>query len=108
MIYLVVLTMILLGVYMYDLQRYSEGKYNLFLLILTLLIIISGLAYRLGGDGLHYLLEYNTYSIQDGFGWEALNKYKDRPGGGHLCLPGRSDAGAKAGRSGDGIGCCRK
>lgn len=73
--------MILLGVYMYDLQRYSEGKYNLFLLILTLLIIISGLAYRLGGDGLHYLLEYNTYSIQDGFGWEALNKYKDRQPG---------------------------
>lgn len=73
--------MILFGVLMYDLQKYSRGKYNLFFLILILLIIISGLAYRLGGDGIHYLLEYSTYSMQDGFGWEALNKYKDRQPG---------------------------
>lgn len=78
MTYLFILVLILYGIVKYDVTTCKEGKFELYIIIFTILIFISGFSYRLGGDGLHYLNEYNTYLTNDGFGWEALNKYDNR------------------------------
>lgn len=78
MVYLVALLLLMYGVLQYDLQNYQRGKERLFLLIVLYLICVSGLSYRMGGDGIGYMMRYNSYTTYDGIGWQALTKYDGR------------------------------
>ena len=78
MTYLIAFLLILYGVIKYDVKGLSGNANRHYNLILIYLILVSGLSYRLGGDGIVYLHQYKEYLTSDGFGWTALNRYDNR------------------------------
>ena len=76
--YLIPLLMILYCMIQYDINGRVENKSAWYYGIMIYLILLSGFAYRLGGDGQTYLREYSEYSLSDGFGWAVLGKYPGR------------------------------
>lgn len=78
MTYLFIILLILYCIFKYDIYQDKKNKWNWYHFLMLLLILISGFGYRMGGDGMAYLAQYKFYSIDDGFGWEALTRYPDR------------------------------
>lgn len=86
MTYLLVLLVILYGVYSFDIRHKIDYKDRYYHFVLVILILVSGLGYRMGGDGIAYIIEYPQYKLDDGFSWDALNVYSGRqPGWVLLC-----------------------
>lgn len=81
MTYLIVLIIILYGVYSFDIRHKIDYKDRFYYFILIILILISGLSYRMGGDGIGYMLEYSYYKTGELFNWEELNSYISRQPG---------------------------
>ena len=66
MVYLVILLLILIGIYVYDVKGFPKQKIEFFYFVLLLLSFTSGLGYRLGTDMLNYEASYEDYlPIQD-------------------------------------------
>ncbi len=61
MLYLFIVILILVGTVIFDIIGFRKGRLDYFWFIVILLIIMSGFAYRLGGDGYVYYREYGTY-----------------------------------------------
>lgn len=61
MIYLILLFFILIGVFLYDIKKYKKKKVEYFYFIFILMSLITGLSYRLGGDIINYIYEYDEY-----------------------------------------------
>lgn len=78
MTYLIIIILLLYCIFKYDIHQDKKNKWNWYRFIMFLLILISGLGYRMGGDGMAYLAQYKNYSIDDGFGWDALTCYPNR------------------------------
>lgn len=78
MIYLFILLVIVFCVIRFDISGYKNNSHQWYLFIWIYLTLISGLAYRLGGDGIVYVWQYPSYTVDDGFGWEALTAYNNR------------------------------
>lgn len=78
MTYSLVLLVILYGVYLFDIRHKIDYKDRYYHFVLVILILIAGLGYRMGGDGIVYMSEYPQYKINDGFGWTALTSYNGR------------------------------
>ena len=78
MTYLLIIILLLYCIFKYDIHQDKKNKWNWYHFIMFLLILISGLGYRMGGDGMAYLAQYKFYSIDDGFGWDALTCYPNR------------------------------
>lgn len=76
--YLVVLLMILYGVIEFDIRGRRRNRSALYWGIMLYLALLSGLAYRLGGDGMSYVNEFAAYPPDEGFGWAALTGYQGR------------------------------
>lgn len=77
MIYLLLLLFIVIGIYHFDFKNNKYLKKEYFLFISLLLILISGLSYRLGGDVIVYMREYELYSgnFSDLFNLQYLRSY---------------------------------
>ena len=78
MTYLLIIILLLYCIFKYDIHQDKKNKWSWYHFIMLLLILISGLGYRMGGDGMTYLAQYKFYSIDDGFGWDALTCYPNR------------------------------
>lgn len=78
MIYILVLIAIFYGVLTYDIRQKNDTKSSYYHFIMIVLILISGLGYRMGGDGMAYMFEYPQYNVKEGFSWAALNSYPGR------------------------------
>lgn len=79
MTYLIILLVILFCVIHFDILGYSKNSHKWYLSIWIYLTLVSGLAYRLGGDGIVYVWQYPyLYNTDEGFGWEALTSYNNR------------------------------
>ena len=61
MVYLVLFTLLFLFIIIYDLEGNKQYKKFAFLIILTYLILLSGLSYRIGSDTVAYMEEYKLY-----------------------------------------------
>lgn len=62
----------------YDIKEEKKYKKTWYAFIWAYLTIISGLSYRLGGDGMVYVWQYPMYTTYDGFSLEALTSYSNR------------------------------
>lgn len=62
----------------YDLMGKHRNRNKWYNFIWFYLTTISGLSYRMGGDGMEYFWQYPMYTISDGFGWDALTAYINR------------------------------
>lgn len=79
MIYLIVLLVIIFCVIHFDICGYNKNSHKWYLVIWIYLTLVSGLAYRLGGDGIVYVWQYPyLYNTDEGFGWTALTSYQNR------------------------------
>ena len=78
MTYLLIFLVITYCVIKYDICEYESGGDKWYRFIWIYLTIVSGLAYRLGGDGIVYVWEYPMYTVSDGFSWTALTAYNNR------------------------------
>lgn len=78
MVYIFAIVVLIYCIIKYDIYNSAKGKSEWFLFIAVYLTFLSALAYRLGGDGFVYMMEYGSYSISDGFGWKALTNYSGR------------------------------
>lgn len=89
MTYLIVLIIILYCIFRYDIRNNSmKGQDMWFRLILVILVLISGLSYRLGGtDGVTYMIEFRQYSSSiSSISFNYLNKFHGRlPGWVFIC-----------------------
>ena len=86
MTYILILILICYGIYQFDICHKNDYRNRYYNFILVILILVSGLGYRMGGDGMVYVNEYNQYRIVDGFSWSALTAYSGRqPGWVFLC-----------------------
>lgn len=60
-IYSLIIIYLLFCIYKFDLQEKETVNSFPFFLIITCLILLSGLSYRMGGDGYNYEKEYSSY-----------------------------------------------
>lgn len=85
-LYLLIIFLIIIGFFLFDIgggERYND---YLFYTILTLLIFVSGFAYRLGGDGMIYVMEYKNYGTLPDLSLSYLFGFQGRqPGWVFLC-----------------------
>lgn len=81
MTYILILIVIFYCILNYDLRGNVKNREKWFKFILLYLIIVSGLSYRMGGDGIAYVWEYPMYTTNDGIGWDALTAYRARQPG---------------------------
>jgi len=85
-LYLLLLFLIILGFLIYDIDGGSQYKEYAIYTTLALMVFISGFSYRLGGDGLIYLLEYRRYSSLPDVNFSYLCGFNGRqPGWVLLC-----------------------
>lgn len=61
MTYLIVIILILFGVFNFDFGKKSKNRYMLYNLIVVYLILLAGLAYRMGEDGVVYETRYSFF-----------------------------------------------
>lgn len=61
MLYFSIVLLILIGTIRFDISGCRKGRLHYFWFIVILLILLSGFAYRLGGDGYVYYREYDKY-----------------------------------------------
>lgn len=79
MVYLVILLLILIGIYVYDVKRFPKQKIEFFYFVLLLLSFTSGLSYRLGSDMLHYEAFYEDYlPLWDVESWSYFSSMDNR------------------------------
>ena len=76
--YLLAFFMILYGVFEYDIRGRHEAEAIWYWGIMLYLAILSGFAYRLGGDGMEYMNEYSSYALNGGLGLGSFSKYPGR------------------------------
>lgn len=85
-LYLSVLFILLLCISLYDIRGQKQYQKFVFRLILLILILISGLSYRLGGDGIIYVKEYKQYGDITDLSFSYLMSFRGRmPGWVFLC-----------------------
>ncbi len=85
-IYLIILFFVLFGVFVYDIGCCCQYRDPYIYLILVMLIFVSGFAYRLGGDGMMYVMEYKNYGTLSDFSLPYLFGFKGRqPGWVFIC-----------------------
>ena len=71
MIYLIVIILLLLLSFRYDINGKTEGREQCYLAMLVIFILIAGLRWRLGVDTPNYLDSfYHRYPTQDHFSFE--------------------------------------
>lgn len=80
MIYLVPLLLILIGVYYYDYKKNSKGKLGFLLTIVTILIILGGLHYRVGFDSIQYEKFYDNLKPLNYLTQKSLEASRYAPG----------------------------
>ena len=79
MVYLVLLLLILIGIYVYDIKGILKKKLEFFYFVLILLSFVSGLSYRLGTDILSYEASYGDYMpLQDIDSWAYFTSIDNR------------------------------
>lgn len=81
MTYLLIIIVIFYCILNYDLRGNIKNREKWFIFILFYLILVSGLSYRMGGDGIVYVWEYPMYTTNDGITWDALTRYPSRQPG---------------------------
>ncbi len=85
-IYLTILVILLYCILVYDLGGAKQYRETHIRLILFALILISGLSYRLGGDGIGYMKEYGEYGDITDISYNYLTGFRGRmPGWVLLC-----------------------
>ena len=86
MLYLIIFLLIFWGVVRYDIYQKKDKNDIFYRFLLFVLIIVSGLAYRMGGDCMNYISEYNLYPLNESFSLSNLTSYNGRqPGWVLLC-----------------------
>ncbi len=86
MTYILIIILILVGVYFFDIRHWNDYHSRYYYFLMVILILVSGLGYKMGGDCIMYMREYPQYNLEEGFGWKALNAYNGRqPGWVLLC-----------------------
>lgn len=75
MLYFIIVLLILIGTVRFDISGCCKGRLHYFWFIVILLILLSGFAYRLGGDGYVYYREYDKYVDIFDFDARYLDKF---------------------------------
>lgn len=79
MVYILLLFLLLIGVYVYDIKHLCKNRLPFFYFILLLFSFTSGLSYRLGTDIIGYSAEYELYwSLSDVNTWSYFISFQDR------------------------------
>lgn len=78
MLYLVIIFLVLYCTYRFDIHNQNKYKNSWFYFLMILFIVVAGFAYRLGYDNAHYMREFPSYSVGNGYDWHELTSYKGR------------------------------
>lgn len=85
-VYLTILFLLLLCIFIYDIRGVSQFREFNVILIVLILTLVSGLSYRLGGDGVVYMEEYSLYGSISDLSISYLRSFNGRmPGWVLLC-----------------------
>lgn len=79
--YLIIVVLLLYCILKYDVYNYTPYRKSWFVFILIILILVSGLSYRLGGDGIGYMREFSQYNLLAGLNYNELSNYSGRQPG---------------------------
>jgi len=61
MIYLIILIILLVPVFLYDVAGFNKGMNGWYIFEFTILVLLAGLRYRVGGDTLFYMGFFDEY-----------------------------------------------
>lgn len=81
LIYLSIFLLLLFGILEYDIRGVKNHKGRFFRILLFVFILVSGFAYRLGGDGIAYITEYSKYGTIFDININYFDKFSDRQPG---------------------------
>ncbi len=83
MIYLLIVIFLLCCIYIYDIRKVKVYRYHLFYTVISILIILNVLSYKIGGDTEAYMynwLFYNSLFDINLLDEIAVRSFKERPG----------------------------
>lgn len=80
-IYLSVLLLLFFCIYEYDIRGLRQNRIFFIRLVLLVLIFVSGFAYRLGGDGMLYFLDYKKYGTISDLSFSYLTGFEGKQPG---------------------------